>query len=70
MGVEQTCIEAGKLLREYFSEAGYFNDHPQVIFYAKIMDDEPTFATVSFDIDELVGYNQHEVLTKILKFWL
>jgi len=70
MSVERVCIETGKLLREYFSEAGYFNNHPQVIFYAKVTDDTPTYISIGYDISELVGYNQHELLDKILCDWL
>ena len=70
MSIERECIEAGNLLRTYFSDAGYFNDAPDVIFYAKLFDDSDTYISVSYPIEEMVGLSKHDILDKVLVSWL
>lgn len=70
MSVERTCIETGKLLREYFSDAGYIKDGSEVVFYAKLLDDAPVYLSVNYEIGSLVGLNQHQIVDKILAHWL
>lgn len=68
--VKKTCIEVGQLLREDFSTAGYMNDHPYIIFYAKILDDGNAYESVSFHVEDLIGMNKYEILDRIYSYWL
>lgn len=65
-----TCQEVGELLRKDFSKADYWVDPTAVIFYAYILDDESTYESVSFRLEDLIGMNKYEILDKIYSYWL
>ena len=67
MSVERVCQEVGELLRKDFDVAGFWNDSPDIIFYAKIDDG---YMTVSFHVEDLVGINKYEILNRVYTYWL